>query len=56
MPNDLAADASGVRDAPGSRQLLTFTIQDEEYGIDILFVQEIKGFTRITPVPTLPTS
>lgn len=54
MPNELAADADGARDAPASRQLLTFTIQDEEYGIDILFVQEIKGFTRITPVPNAP--
>jgi purine-binding chemotaxis protein CheW len=35
-------------------QFLTFTIQDEEYGIDILRVQEIKGFSRVRPVPNAP--
>lgn len=32
-------------------QFLTFRLQEEEYGIEILRVQEIKGFSRITPIP-----
>lgn len=40
--------------AQGSGQYLTFTLQNEEYGIEILKVQEIKGFSKITPVPNAP--
>ena len=35
-------------------QFLTFTLQNEEYGIEILRVQEIKGFSKITPIPNAP--
>ena len=35
-------------------QFLTFTLQDEEFGIEILRVQEIKGLSRITPIPNMP--
>lgn len=37
--------------AKGLGQHLTFRLQDEEYGIDILKVQEIRGLSRITPIP-----
>jgi purine-binding chemotaxis protein CheW len=40
--------------AADGRQFLTFRLQDEEYGIEILRVQEIKGFTRVTPIPNTP--
>ena len=40
--------------AADSDQFLTFTIQDEEYGIEILRVQEIKGFSKIRPIPNAP--
>ncbi len=33
---------------------LTFFLGDEEYGIEILMVQEIIGLLRITPVPNTP--
>ncbi|MBI4522672.1 MAG: purine-binding chemotaxis protein CheW [Deltaproteobacteria bacterium] len=36
------------------RQYLTFTLGKEEYGVDILKVQEIKGYTAITPIPNTP--
>jgi purine-binding chemotaxis protein CheW len=36
-------------------QFLTFKLQEEEYGIEILRVQEIKGFSRITPIPNTPS-
>jgi purine-binding chemotaxis protein CheW len=35
-------------------QYLTFALGQEEYGIDILKIQEIKGYTRSTPVPNTP--
>jgi purine-binding chemotaxis protein CheW len=37
-----------------SDQFLTFTLQDEEYGIEILRVQEIKGFSKVRPIPNAP--
>jgi purine-binding chemotaxis protein CheW len=35
-------------------QFLTFRIDEEEYGVEILRVQEIKGFSKITPLPNTP--
>lgn len=37
-------------------QFLTFTLSDQEFGIDILRVQEIKNFSRVTPIPNMPPS
>ncbi len=37
-----------------TRQFLTFALGDEEFGIDILKVQEIKGYSAITRVPRTP--
>ncbi len=35
-------------------QYLTFIMADEEYGVDILRVQEIRGWEHVTPVPNTP--
>lgn len=35
----------------GSRQFLTFALGSEQYGIDILQVQEIRGWTAVTKMP-----
>lgn len=35
-------------------QFLTFTLGEEEYGIDILKVQEIRGYSAITHIPNAP--
>lgn len=37
-----------------TRQYLTFSLAGEEYGIDILAVQEIRGFERATRIPRTP--
>ena len=37
-----------------NRQYLTFRLDREEYGIEILRVQEIKGYDHLTPVPSTP--
>ncbi len=38
----------------GGCQFVTFCLGDEEYGVDILKVQEIIGITPVTKVPYLP--
>ena len=43
-PEDQAAGSGGT-------QVLTFLLDGEEYGVDILRVQEIKGWDRVTPIP-----
>jgi len=35
-------------------QYLTFILAEEEYGVDILRVQEIKGWDNVTPIPNTP--
>ena len=35
-------------------QYLTFILGSEEYGVDILRVQEIKGWDSVTPIPNTP--
>jgi purine-binding chemotaxis protein CheW len=36
------------------RQFLTFTVSGEEYGVDIMTVREIKGWTEATRLPNSP--
>ncbi|MEQ1834226.1 MAG: chemotaxis protein CheW [Candidatus Eisenbacteria bacterium] len=38
----------------GRHQFLTFCLGNEEYGIEILDVQEIKGYSPVTPIPNAP--
>jgi purine-binding chemotaxis protein CheW len=38
----------------GHEQFLTFTLDDEEYGVDILSVQEIRGWELPTFLPNSP--
>ena len=35
-------------------QYLSFKLANEEYGVDILKVQEIKGWEGVTPIPNMP--
>jgi purine-binding chemotaxis protein CheW len=43
-----------VATGDGSHQYLTFMLDGEEYGVDILRVQEIKGWDTATPIPNTP--
>jgi purine-binding chemotaxis protein CheW len=45
------ADAGGVEEP---REFLTFTLGHEEYGVDILKVQEIRGYDTVTRIPDTP--
>ena len=38
----------------GTDQYLTFMLADEEYGVDILRVQEIRGWDSATTIPNAP--
>src|SRR3989339_680344 len=40
--------------AANGRELLTFTLGAEEYGIDILKVQEIRGYDAVTKIANAP--
>lgn len=40
--------------ATDGSQYLTFRLGEEEYGVEILKVQEIKGYSAITPIPNTP--
>jgi len=39
-----------------SDQYLTFSLAGEEYGVDILMVQEVKVWTGVTVLPNMPAS
>lgn len=41
-------------DAAGFRQFISFKIGDEEYGVDIMAIREIKGWTETTELPDSP--
>lgn len=43
-----------VATGDGTQQYLTFLLDGEEYGVDILRVQEIKGWDNATPIPNTP--
>ncbi len=44
--------ASSVEEAPS--QVLTFSLGDENFGVDILRVKEIRGWTPVTKIPQVP--
>jgi purine-binding chemotaxis protein CheW len=48
----IAADPSGF--AAGTSQFLTFLLGAEQYGVEILKVQEIRGYSAVTPIPNTP--
>jgi purine-binding chemotaxis protein CheW len=52
MSEQMATNTSYASDA---NQFLTFALGQEEYGVEILKIQEIKGFSAITPLPNAPT-
>jgi purine-binding chemotaxis protein CheW len=43
---------TAVRD--DTREVLVFVIGNEEYGVDILKVQEIRGYEKVTMIPSAP--
>lgn len=58
MPSALDTTASvsdqQTRLATEGSQYLSFILGEEHYGVDILRVQEIKGYTSVTRIPNTP--
>jgi purine-binding chemotaxis protein CheW len=52
MTNQVAEQKDGA--GAGSHQVLTFTLGEETYGVDILRVQEIRGWSPVTRIPQTP--
>ena len=48
----VTADAADSEN--GHTQLISFAIGDDQYGVDIMAVREIKGWIEITPLPRQP--
>ena len=51
--NDIRSDITDGMAAEGT-QYLTFCLRDEIYGVEILKVQEIRGWTKPTQIPNAP--
>src|SRR5262249_27919017 len=49
---DLSEDRGGS--ASGLSQFISFAIGDDQYGVDIMAVREIKGWSEITHLPKQP--
>jgi len=48
------ADKTSMQTDAGTDQYLTFLLADEEYGVDIMKVQEIRGWDGATAIPNTP--
>ena len=57
MTPELLALSGGSRAqaAVAASELLTFSLGNEYYGVDILKVQEIRGYDTVTRIPDAPT-
>ena len=57
MPPELLTLSGGSRAqaAVAASELLTFSLGAEYYGVDILKVQEIRGYDTVTRIPDAPT-
>lgn len=55
-PGSETPDWSGATAARANcpAQLISFAIGDDQYGVDIMAVREIKGWSEITPLPRQP--
>lgn len=54
--NNIESRSSGATGSNATRQVLTFALGQEVYGVDILRVKEIRGWTPVTRIPKSPDS
>jgi purine-binding chemotaxis protein CheW len=52
IPTETSATAPAAQES--LRQYLSFTVENGEYAVEILRVQEIKGLGPVTPLPNTP--
>jgi purine-binding chemotaxis protein CheW len=55
MSSRQTADSGGSSTLSDGNQHLTFSLGTETYGVDILRVQEIRGYSSVTPIPNTPS-
>jgi len=48
------SDSSADKDVVSHQQYLTFLLGDDIYGVDILRVQEVRGWTKVREIPNTP--
>jgi purine-binding chemotaxis protein CheW len=54
MNTESNVDKNGAEGTGHSQEYLTFVLADESYGIDILKVQEIRGYDAVTKIANTP--
>lgn len=54
MSEEQTQQDGGIDLNPDALQFLTFILNGEEYGVDILKVQGIQGWSKVTPIPNTP--
>jgi purine-binding chemotaxis protein CheW len=54
MENNATAKAAEASGSAATRQVLTFSLGKEIYGVDILRVKEIRGWSPVTRIPQSP--
>lgn len=54
MNPEVAAERNSVQNLAHSQEHLTFVLGDESYGIEILKVQEIRGYDVVTKIANTP--
>jgi purine-binding chemotaxis protein CheW len=54
MNAEVAAERNSVENLASSQEYLTFVLGDESYGIEILKVQEIRGYDAVTKIANTP--
>jgi purine-binding chemotaxis protein CheW len=52
--DDATASDQELENTEVMKQFVSFTIGEEEYGVDIIFIREIKGWVPVTPLPNSP--
>ncbi len=54
MNNEMATNSSNSGMTSAAGEYLTFVLGAEEYGLEILKVQEIRGYDAVTPIANTP--
>lgn len=53
--SEISSTTANANGKPSAAQLLTFFLDSQEYGVDILRVQEIRGWSEPMPIPGSPS-
>src|SRR5271168_921070 len=51
----MAMKALADKQGQASQQFLTFLLDEQEYGLEIFRIREIRGYAPITPIPNVPS-